>query len=71
MPWTATRFSAPFKPGTRRPSSRPAAIAAPIHTGKNRSSLDNRATTGRCPAAPVTSLALVSVTAVPLPAVPT
>ena len=66
VPWTATRFSALFRPGTRRPSSSPAAIAAPIHTGRNRSSTGSPAITGCCPAAPVTSLVLVSVTARPL-----
>ena len=66
VPWTATLFSALFRPGTRRPSSSPAAIAAPIHTGRNRSSTGSPAITGCCPAGPVTSLVLVSVTAHPL-----
>ena len=66
VPWIATLFSALFRPGTRQPSSSPAAIAAPIHTGRNRSSRDSRATTGRCLAAAVTWSVLVSVTTAPL-----
>ena len=65
VPWIATRFSALFRPGTSRPSSSPAAIAAPIHTGRNRSSLDSRVITGCCPAGPVISLVFVSVTVAP------
>ena len=66
VPWTATVFSALFRPGTRRPSSSPATIAAPIHTGRNRSSIGNWAITGRssAAAAPVVPL-LTLVTAAP------
>ena len=38
MPSICTLSNAVFSPGIQRPSSRPATIAMPIHTGRNRSS---------------------------------
>src|ERR1700712_1433743 len=50
MPSTCTLSRAVFSPGMRRPRSRPAAIAMPIHTGRNRSSSESFPTTagGTC-----------------------
>src|SRR6516162_8713347 len=45
VPWIDTALSQFASPGIRRPSSRPAAIASPIHRGRNRSTLGIRATT--------------------------
>ena len=45
VPWIDTALSQLANPGIRRPSSSPATIASPIHNGRNRSTVDNRATT--------------------------